>query len=99
LPAGTPQDIWVGAAPAGPAGDLAPGPAADVDGGVQYDLGPEVAVVEAYRYRDDRADARSEPSRVAAGTAPRLDEQLHAASLRLIWRFAAAPPPPPAPVD
>lgn len=98
LSAGPPQDLWLGAGPSGPVGDPAPGQAADVDGGVQYDLGPEVAVVAAYRYRDDPADVRSEASRTAAGAAARSDEQLHAASLRLIWRFAA-PPPRPAPAD
>ena len=96
LSAGAPQDIWLGARPAT---GLAPEQAAAVDGGVQYDLGPEVAVVAAYRYRDDRADGPSESSRAATGAGERSDEQLHAASLRLIWRFSAAPPPRPAPAD
>lgn len=76
------------AAGTSPVGDLAPEQPVGIDAGVQYELGPEVAVAAAYGYHD-RTDVRVDTSRIPAA-GERSDEQLHTASLRLIWRFATA---------
>jgi hypothetical protein len=81
LSAGSLQDVWSGA---GATGAPAPEQTADVDGGLQYDLGSDVAVVAAYRFADDRAEFAGKSFRSSAGA----DEQLHVGSLRLVWRFA-----------
>jgi hypothetical protein len=71
----------------GAAGARAPEQTSEVDGGLQYDLGSEVAVVAAYRYAYDWAAVGSTPFKGSAGPGQQSDEQLYAGSLRLVWRF------------
>ena len=76
-------------------GAPAPEQTADVDGGLQYDLGSDLAVVAAYLFADDRTDFGGKPFRSSAGA----DEQLHVGSLRLVWRFTPPPERRPATAD
>jgi hypothetical protein len=70
----------VGAAP----GDGTPEAPVAVDAGVQYELSPDAAVAAVYGYR---GGTEALPD-TATAQGQRADEQLHNATLRLIWRFA-----------
>lgn len=71
--------------------DLAGEQPMNIDAGVQYELGPELAVSAAYGYRG-KLDLPTDSLKTPAA-AQRSDEQLHSASLRLIWRFITADEP------
>jgi hypothetical protein len=86
---------WLAAGPApdsprsvGPAPDAASQRPVDIGAGVQYELGLDAAVVAVYDYRG--STDRMIDSLPSAAAGQRSDEQLHSASLRLIWRFVTA---------
>jgi hypothetical protein len=82
LSAGVEQDSSLGTQPVD---ELAGEQPMEIDAGVQYDFGPELAVSAAYGYRG-RPDSRMDGLKTPAA-AQGADEELHSASLRLIWRF------------